>query len=99
MEQWTNVRRAVLVEGISKREACRRFGIHWDTLKRILEHSSPPGYQRIAKADRPVVGPWLDRLRELLESNTQPAPQTAIHGQEDAGGHLRGGLSRRVHDG
>ena len=57
MEQWTDVRRAVLVEGISKREACRRFGLHWDTLRRILEHSAPPGYQRLAKAHRPVIGP------------------------------------------
>ena len=69
MEQWTDVRRAVLVEGISKREACRRFGIHWQTLGRMLEHSAPPGYQRLTKADRPVIGPWLGRLRELLEAN------------------------------
>ena len=40
MHQWTEVRRAVLVEGISKREACRRFGIHWDTLERMLEEST-----------------------------------------------------------
>jgi transposase len=76
MEQWTDVRRAVLVEGISKRQACRRFGIHWDTLQRILQHPSPPEYQRITKADRPVVGPWMGRLRELLEANrNQPRKQ------------------------
>jgi len=69
MEQWTDVRRAVLVEGISKREACRRFGIHWDTLQRVLAHSSPPVYQRVTKPDRPVIGPWLGRLEELLEAN------------------------------
>jgi len=69
MGQWTDVRRAVLVDGISKREACRRFGIHWQTLQRILEHSDPPGYQRTAKVDAPVIGPWLGRLSELLEAN------------------------------
>ena len=46
MEQWIDVRRAVLVEGMSKRAACKRFGIHWDTLKRILKNSAPPGYER-----------------------------------------------------
>lgn len=71
MERWTDVRRAVLIEGISKRQACRRFGIHWQTLKRILEHSTPPGYQRLTKADRPVIGPWLGRLVELLEERSQ----------------------------
>ena len=71
MEQWTDVRRAVLVEGLSKREVCRRFGLHWETLQRILEHSVPPGYQRIAHVDRPVIGPWLGRLGELLQERSQ----------------------------
>lgn len=71
MVQWTDVRRAVLVVGVSKREACRRFGLHWDTLQRILAHPAPPGYQRVAKVDRPVIGPWLGRLAELLEANRQ----------------------------
>jgi len=76
MEQWTDVRRAVLVEGISKREACRRFGLHWGTLQRILEHSGPPGYQRLVKADRPVIGPWLGRIAELLDERaSQPRKQ------------------------
>jgi len=69
MERWTDIRRAVLVEGVSKRQACRRFGIHWQTLQRILTHSGPPGYQRLAKADRPVIGPWLGKLAELIEAN------------------------------
>jgi transposase len=69
MDHWTEVRRAVLVEGISKRQACRRFGIHWDTLERILAHGSPPGYRRVSKAQQPVIGPWLGRLGELLDAN------------------------------
>jgi len=69
MEHWMDVRRAVLVEGISKREACRRFGLSWGALQRMLTHSSPPGYQRVARVDRPVIGPWLGRLAELLEAN------------------------------
>jgi transposase len=34
-----------------------------------LEHSSPPGYQRIAKVDQPVIGPWLGELADLIEAN------------------------------
>jgi len=69
MEQWTDVRRAVLVEGISKRAACRRFGIHWDTLQRILQHSAPPGYVRKQASEKSVIAPWLGRLGELIEAN------------------------------
>ena len=69
MEQWTDVRRAVLVEGLSKRAACRKFGIHWDTLKRILQHASPPGYLRKQAAEKSVIASWLGRLKELIEAN------------------------------
>lgn len=67
MNQWTQIRRTVLVDGLSQRKACEKFNISWDTLQRILKNSSPPGYQRTAPIDRPVVGPWLGRLDELLE--------------------------------
>ena len=71
MEHWPEIRRAVLVEGLSKGAACRRFGLHWDTLQRMLARPAPPGYQRVAKADRPVTGPWLGRLSDLIEGNRQ----------------------------
>ena len=69
MEQWTDVRRAVLADGVSKRAACRRFGIHWDTLKRILDHSVPPGYVRKQASEKSVIAPWLVRLGKLIEDN------------------------------
>jgi len=71
MEQWAEIRRAVLVDGLSKRQACRQFKIHFKTLQKILTHPAPPGYQRVAKRERPVIGPWLTRLRELLEENRE----------------------------
>ena len=76
MEDWTDVRRAVLVEGIPKRQACRQFGLHWDTLKRILAHPAPPGYLRKQAAAKAVIAPWLGRLQELIEANCDlPAKQ------------------------
>ena len=69
MERWTDIRRAVLVEGISKRAACKRFGIHWGTLQRILGHSAPPGYVRKRACEKAIMNPWLGRLHELLEAN------------------------------
>jgi transposase len=71
MEHWTEIRRAVLVDGLSKRQACRQFNIHFKTLKKILDHPAPPGYQRVTQFKRPVIGPWLGRLKELLEDNRQ----------------------------
>ena len=46
MEIWAEVRRRVLAGEISKREACREYRLHWDTLTKILTHEEPPGYRR-----------------------------------------------------
>jgi hypothetical protein len=35
-----------LVEGVSRRQVLRETGMHWLTLKKILEHSKPPGYRQ-----------------------------------------------------
>ena len=43
MEQWIEIRRRVLNGKLSKRAACAEYGIHWDTLTKILTHSDPAG--------------------------------------------------------
>ena len=40
------VRKACFVEGMSVREAARVFGLHRDTVRKMLEYSVPPGYRR-----------------------------------------------------
>ncbi|MBI9019064.1 MAG: SUMF1/EgtB/PvdO family nonheme iron enzyme [Phycisphaerae bacterium] len=49
MEQWAEIRRRVLVEGVSKRQIIRETGMHWQTLDKILSNSSPPGYRQLKK--------------------------------------------------
>ncbi len=46
MELYGQVRRAVYVEGMSRREAARRFGIDQRTVAKMLAFSVPPGYRR-----------------------------------------------------
>ena len=70
------VRRAVSVEGISQREAARRFGLCRTTVAKMMEYSVPPGYNR----QKPVVRPRLDPYRSLidqmlLEDKARPAKQ------------------------
>ena len=78
MELWTEIRRKVLVEGVSKREALRRYGIHWETLQKVLTHSSPPGYRMGAERPKPKVGPWLARIRQILKDD-KAAPKKQRH--------------------
>ena len=38
MENWAEIRRRVLADGLSGRAACREYKIHWKTLKKILDN-------------------------------------------------------------
>ena len=59
MEQWTEIRRQVLVEGMSKRQACQDYQINWKTLQKVLSQAEPPGYRRVKPVRRPIIEPVL----------------------------------------
>ena len=46
VELYARVRHAVMIEGLSQREAARRFGIDPRTVRKMLSYSVPPGYVR-----------------------------------------------------
>ena len=67
MELYGAVRRAVMVDGLSHREAARRFGVHRNTISKMLQYSAPPGYRRREAAVSPKLGPhiaWIDAVLE-----------------------------------
>jgi len=73
MELWTEIRRRRLVEGVSKRELCREYGLGWRTLEKILEHSEPPGYRASVRRDKPKLGPFTTVIDEILRTDADPS--------------------------
>ena len=71
MEFWSEIRRRVLTDQISKREACKQYDIHWMTLKKILTHEEPPGYRRVQPFRRPTIEPMLPIIRQILDDDTK----------------------------
>jgi transposase len=69
MKKWEEIRHRVLREGVSKREILREEGFHWRTLEKILEHSTPPGYRTRKPRRRPKIGPFEDRIRQILKED------------------------------
>ena len=69
MEQWAKIRFQVLRKGKSKREVLLETGMHWKTLEKILENPSPPGYRLDKPRDKPKLGPYLERIEQILESD------------------------------
>lgn len=78
MEQWTEIRRRVLVAGLSKRQACKQFAINWKTLRKILTHAEPPGYRRVKPPRRPTIEPVLPIIRQILDDDAK-APKKQRH--------------------
>jgi transposase len=44
--------------GLSQRELSRKYGLHRDTIRKMLEFSIPPGYQRKKPPSKPKLSPF-----------------------------------------
>jgi transposase len=76
VELYGRVRYAVQIEGISRREAARRFGIDPRTVLKMLAFSVPPGYRRSQPPKRPKLDPFTGIIDRILEEDQgRPAKQ------------------------
>ncbi len=66
---YLRVRRAVMVEGMSIREAARTFGLHRDTVRKMLAYFVPPGYRRQVSLRRPKLESFTGVIDRILESD------------------------------
>jgi transposase len=57
VETYAAVRRSVFVEGKSRREAARVFGLSRETVAKMCRYSVPPGYMRTKDPEKPKLGP------------------------------------------
>jgi transposase len=71
VELYAQVRRYVVVERHSQREAARTFGISRDMVAKMLRHALPPGYRRAVPAARPKLEPFLDWIAQTLKADHQ----------------------------
>ena len=71
VELYARVRRACMVEGMSVREASRVFGLHRDTVRKMLAYSALPGYRRQDPPRRPKLEPFTGVIDAILEADRQ----------------------------
>ena len=69
VEMHYRVRRACLVEGMSVREVSRVFGVHRDTVRKILGDATPQGYTRNRPPRKPKIGPFAEVIDAILEAD------------------------------
>jgi hypothetical protein len=75
VEIYAAVRRFVFIEGNSRREAARVFGLSRDTIAKMCRYSAPPGYVRTKAPERPKLGPLLPVIDAILESDKTAPPK------------------------
>jgi transposase len=69
VESYAAVRRFVFVEGYSRREAARVFGLSRETVGKMCRFSLPPGYTRTKPAAKPKLGSLLPVIDAILEAD------------------------------
>jgi transposase len=76
VEVYAAVRHFVFMEGKSRREAARVFGLSRETVLKMCRFSMPPGYTRTKPAGKPKLGPHVAVIDAILEADrTAPLKQ------------------------
>ena len=71
VELYVRVRHAVMIDGMSQREAARCFGIDPRTVRKMLSYSIPPGYVRTRPPVRPKLDPYIAVIERVLEDDKE----------------------------
>ena len=71
VELYGRVRYAVKIQGMSRREAARLFGIDRRTVDKMLAFSTPPGYRRKKAPNRPKLDLFVGIIDQILEDDTK----------------------------
>lgn len=69
VELYRQVRHSVRIEGLSRRETGRRFGLDPRTVAKMLAFSVPPGYRRSRPPARPKLDPFVGIIDQILEDD------------------------------
>ena len=88
VELYGRVRHAVMIEGLSQREAARCFGIDPRTVRKMLSYSVPPGYVRTRPPVRPKLDPFIGIIDRILEED-KDRPKKQRHTSKRIFGRLR----------
>ena len=78
VELYARVRHACHVEGLSQREAARRFGLDPKTVAKMLRHAVPPGYRRSKPPARPKLDGFTATIDQILMAD-RSAPSKQRH--------------------
>jgi transposase len=75
VDHYELIRRKVLIEGLSQRDAAQELGHSRKTVAKALALRIPPGYRLSQPRPRPVLDPVKHIIDTWLEQNTKTRPK------------------------
>jgi len=75
VDHYELIRRKVLIEGLSRRQAAKELGHSRKTVNKALAERLPPGYRLSEPRPRPVLEPVKPIIDAWLEENTKTRPK------------------------
>jgi hypothetical protein len=75
VEVYAAVRQFVFVEGESRREAARFFGLNREMISKICRFSVPPGYVRTKLPEKPKLEPLIPVIDAILVADVTAQPK------------------------
>ena len=63
-----------MVDGVSRRQILWETGMYWLSLKKVLEHSEPPGYRLVRRRRKTKLGDHLGRIGQILKDDQAMPP-------------------------
>lgn len=75
MDKWTQIRRDVLVDGMSRREAVDKHNLNFRTIQKIVGHEEPLGYRRTQPRGKPTIGTFIPIIHEILQADKKAHPK------------------------
>ena len=75
MDLYRRVRQAYYRDGKSVRQTAQLFNLHRQTVRKMLEYSVPPGYQRKVPPHRPKLAPYVGVIDPPQADQSVPKKQ------------------------
>jgi transposase len=71
VEQYEEIRRAYFIDKMSIRAIHRRYGYDRDTIRKAITQAAPQPYQLQEPRAAPVLGPYKEKITDLLEESAE----------------------------
>jgi hypothetical protein len=57
------------------RQACAEYGLNFRTIRTIVDHSEPPPYRAPRLRAKPILGPFLPIIHQILDDDRHAPPK------------------------